>query len=254
MTLNNCIQRPIRNCRKQWYIHFYTNNQKSCISLYNFDIKNPFSILGKLQYSSQVVVDKGVFNVLIHFPIKKTMEFQIKCRNTTKNNIVQLIQNIYKYIYDIEYVTATPTEYVYYEKCKNCNDIQSNFTKINISNSINCNKCVICLNEMNHDVIMLKCNHIFHSKCILDWNIYGNGKTCPVCRKNIFTCIYCNGSQQIKKIGSSVIIPIEHRENHDIRNDTNGLFEIYQYDFEKLVLKSIFMDRTNSRININICV
>ena len=167
MTLNNCIQRPIRNCRKQWYIHFYTNNQKSCISLYNFDIKNPFSILGKLQYSSQVVVDKGVFNVLIHFPIKKTMEFQIKCRNTTKNILVQLIQNIYRYIYDVEAVTATPTDYIYYKKCDECQDIHSSFTKVELKTSM---KCVICLNEMNHDVIMLKCNHVFHSNCILDFS------------------------------------------------------------------------------------
>ena len=60
MISNNCIERPIRNCRKQWYIYFYTNNKKSRISLHNFDIKNPFSILGKLQYSSQVVVNKGI--------------------------------------------------------------------------------------------------------------------------------------------------------------------------------------------------
>ena len=81
MTSNNCIQRPIRNCRKKWYIYFYTNNQKSCISLHDFNIKSPLSILGKLQYSSQVVIDKGIFNVFIHFPIKKTIEFQIKCLN-----------------------------------------------------------------------------------------------------------------------------------------------------------------------------
>lgn len=252
MTQNNYIQRPIRNCRKQLYIYFYTNNKKSCISLYNFDIKNPFSILGKLQYSSQVVVDKGIFNVLIHFPIRKTVEFQIKCRNTTKNNLVQLIQNIYRYIYDIEEVTSTPTEYMYYEKCDKCQNIQSNFTKIDTHNT--CSNCVICLNGMNHDIIMLKCNHIFHSKCILDWNVYGNGKTCPICRKNIFTCQYCDGSQQIKKVGSSVVIPVEHREHPEVRNNTNGLFEIYQYDLEKLMLKSIYMDRKNSRIDINIGV
>ena len=70
-----------------------------------------------------------------------------------------------------------------YEKCDKCQDIQSNFTKIDTHNT--CNNCVICLNGMNHDIIMLKCDHIFHSKCILDWNVYGNGKTCPICRKNI---------------------------------------------------------------------
>ena len=254
MISNNCIERPIRNCRKQWYIYFYTNNKKSRISLHNFDIKNPFSILGKLQYSSQVVVNKGIFNVLIHFPIKKAIEFQIKCLNTTKNKLIQLIQNIYKYIYDIEEVTSTPIKYDFNKKCKNCNDIQYHFTKIDTSNNTNHSKCVICLNEMNNDVIMLKCNHMFHSKCILDWNVYGNGKTCPVCRKNIFTCEHCNGSQKIKKNRSSVIIPVEHRDNPNIRNDTNGLFEIYQYDLEKLMLKSIYMDRTNSKIDINICV
>ena len=251
MTSNNCIQRPIRNCRKKWYIYFYTNNQKSCISLHDFNIKSPLSILGKLQYSSQVVIDKGIFNVFIHFPIKKTIEFQIKCLNTTKNKLVQLIQNIYRYIYDVEEVTATPTEYTYYKKCDKCHDIQSNFTKIDLKIP---SKCVVCLNEMNHDVIMLKCKHVFHSKCILDWNVYGNGKTCPVCRKSMFTCQYCNGTQQIKKNGLSVVIPVEHREDPNVRNNTNGLFEIYKYDLEKLMLNSIYLDRTNSKIDINISV
>ena len=69
-----------------------------------------------------------------------------------------------------------------------------------------------------------------------------------------FNCKICNGDQKIKKTGSSVVIPIEHREYEHIRNDTNGVFEIYNYDLERLILESIYVDRNTSKVNIHICV
>ena len=251
MKLNNYIQRPIRNCRKQWYIFFYTNNKNTQISLYNFNINNPLTINGKLQYASQVVINKGTFNILIHFPIRKSIEFQVKCEQITKKKIIHFIQKIYQYIYDIEEITATPNNYTYFEKCDNCLSINKYLTKIKINTD---EKCVICLNKLNQDIIMLNCEHLFHYNCIIDWNIYGNGKRCPICRQNIFNCKLCNGKQKIKKNGSSVVIPIEHREDEYIRNDTNGVFEIYSYDLERLILKSIYVDKNDSKINIHICV
>jgi hypothetical protein len=42
--------------------------------------------------------------------------------------------------------------------------------------------CCICIESMNNDeIIKLKCNHIFHSKCILKW--FQNKKKCPLCRE-----------------------------------------------------------------------
>ena len=45
-------------------------------------------------------------------------------------------------------------------------------------------KLVICLTDFddNNDIIKLKCNHIFHKTCILEW-LKNNSNKCPVCRK-----------------------------------------------------------------------
>jgi hypothetical protein len=47
------------------------------------------------------------------------------------------------------------------------------------------NDCTICLEEFNNDeeIIKLKCNHFFHSKCIDDW--IKKNQSCPLCRVNL---------------------------------------------------------------------
>ena len=47
------------------------------------------------------------------------------------------------------------------------------------------NDCTICLEEFNNDeeIIKLKCNHLFHLKCIDDW--IKKNQSCPLCRVNL---------------------------------------------------------------------
>lgn len=46
-------------------------------------------------------------------------------------------------------------------------------------------ECPICIEEFKHgDTLMImSCSHIYHIKCIREWNI--NNNTCPMCR-NLF--------------------------------------------------------------------
>jgi hypothetical protein len=46
-------------------------------------------------------------------------------------------------------------------------------------------KCRICLVSYNGDIYTLKCGHIFHTHCILQWVEYKND--CPICRCNVPT-------------------------------------------------------------------
>lgn len=64
----------------------------------------------------------------------------------------------------------------------------------------------------------------------------------------------CNGAQQIKQSEYGVIIPKQYREDPNIRNRTNGLFEIYNYDLERLLLDFIYIDNKESNINIYVSV
>jgi len=43
--------------------------------------------------------------------------------------------------------------------------------------------CSICLNKENKEIMILKCNHNFHSECLQRWFV--NNKKCPICRKEL---------------------------------------------------------------------
>ena len=46
--------------------------------------------------------------------------------------------------------------------------------------------CCICLLPIINDKALLKCNHLFHNKCINEWKIKNeNIFNCPICRKKI---------------------------------------------------------------------
>jgi len=57
--------------------------------------------------------------------------------------------------------------------------------KKNEINNLCCTICLISLeNYVDVPISKLKCNHIFHKKCIKEW--YKNNRNCPICR----TCTF----------------------------------------------------------------
>jgi len=44
------------------------------------------------------------------------------------------------------------------------------------------NECVICLEDIDNNKVILNCNHAFHKKCALNW--MGVSQNCPICRKD----------------------------------------------------------------------
>jgi len=74
------------------------------------------------------------------------------------------------------------------------NDIIQNGLSIEIindikrSNEILKDDCSICLNKENKEIMILNCNHNFHSDCLQKWLI--RSKKCPICRNEITTIIY----------------------------------------------------------------
>lgn len=47
----------------------------------------------------------------------------------------------------------------------------------------NVNVCSICLQDLNQDIDILFCKHIFHKSCISQWEDINN--KCPICRDTI---------------------------------------------------------------------
>ena len=69
------------------------------------------------------------------------------------------------------------------------NKIISSLKTISVSDPICSNvECSICLSQLNEckddDVVSIKCGHLFHKKCILQWTCTGK-VICPLCRANI---------------------------------------------------------------------
>lgn len=46
-------------------------------------------------------------------------------------------------------------------------------------------ECPICLEDLNTEVVELKCHHLFHLNCIQNWSKKNKLLTCPMCRKNV---------------------------------------------------------------------
>ena len=55
--------------------------------------------------------------------------------------------------------------------------------KIKTSNEILEDNCSICLNKENKEIMILNCNHNFHSECLIRWLM--KNKKCPICRKEV---------------------------------------------------------------------
>lgn len=60
--------------------------------------------------------------------------------------------------------------------------------KIKTSNEILEDVCSICLNKENKEIMILNCNHNFHSECLQKWLV--RNKKCPICRKEVELIIY----------------------------------------------------------------
>ena len=69
------------------------------------------------------------------------------------------------------------------------NKIISSLKTISVSDPICSNvECSICLSQLNEckddDVVSIKCGHLFHKRCILQWTCTGK-VICPLCRAQI---------------------------------------------------------------------
>jgi hypothetical protein len=60
--------------------------------------------------------------------------------------------------------------------------------KIKKSNEILKDDCCICLNKDNTEIMILNCNHNFHSECLRKW--LARNKKCPICRKEVISILY----------------------------------------------------------------
>lgn len=230
--------------------------QRTCIRISNFDITDQYITNNNFLYKGDdiIIPDTSIF-INISFPLSYIYETNINTENKngfTLKYIVNYIKLLYKFIYEEEERTSTPQTYNIRKECFECRD-KDITTQSEVVYEINNNsECSICYNNFDNilPVYKLKCNHEFHTDCINTW--MKSSGTCPLCRNNIFNCKSCDGSGIINKTFIGVVIPVNERGLNTFRNATNGVFGIYNYDYEDLVLESMKYDSMQKRLYINI--
>jgi hypothetical protein len=116
-------------------------------------------------------------------------------------------------------------------------------------------KCSICLenlenlkNNLDNNVKVkdtnkkTSCNHIFHRECIHEW-INNKKNTCPLCRKKLSNCPKKCSNGLIVTQYTGKVIPKNMRGILN-RNQSDGVFGLYGYDFEDLFIDEMVYNRT----------
>ena len=231
----------------------YNQIVKTSIRLSSFDKNIPEGVYGKLYDPHQKVISDNSFTVSIFYPLSHVFEIKINSENGfTLTELIYSIKVLYEYIYKEEERTSTPQIYNLKKVCSSCgiNDLSKYVDEIKPEDKID--ECVICCNDYLDDIdgCKLKCKHVFHNSCINRW--IASSKTCPICRYNIFMCNKCEGRGLIYYQFTGVVIPLENRGTMLNRNCTNGIFGIYGYDLDDLLLNDMYYDRIKKKLFINI--
>ena len=230
------------------------NVESTFINLSNYNIENPKGLTGILCEKDTIVIPPSIsFKMKIEYPLSNPIEVNIKSSNKgiTLKKLILLIKNYYINIYREEEITSTARLYTFRKPCEECLNID---IKKQIKRNIQTEKnkiCSICQDSINLTASILKCGHVFHENCIDRW-VDSDGKNCPICRDNLYSCNSCNGYGFTILNYEGVVIPVNLRGNVLNRNHTDGIFGIYGHDFENLFLKSLFFDRINRRLYIRI--
>jgi len=264
---------PIRFSKNKWRIPI--NPPIKII-----DVENTGK-LNEIQGIDDIVIYARQLIINICFPLTNyaIFELNVDTGHLTRRELLATIYDLYKQVYDIEEATATRLTYSLHGSCEICENSEP-YESIDISPGVPSDfpssekdsdfppsekasdfpssekasdfpssekasdfppseKCSICF-EVNNDV-KLRCGHPFHKTCIDQWLESSN--TCPLCRTDLYSCERCT-----QATFTATVIPPEHRADQ-YRNNTDGLFGIYMYDMEKLVIEDLFFNKDG---NINL--
>jgi hypothetical protein len=231
--------------------YFDTFNPTS-IHLSKFDKDTPQTIDGTLLFHENIVIPDTQIFISLSFPFSHIKKIQISTENPlgfTLSHIIETIKNVYQWAYVQEEQTATEKEFTIQTNCTRCLTV-SYYTPCEGGDI-----CSICLeecknendvNDTNDVNVATKCNHIFHRKCIDTW-ISGKNEKCPLCRTMLWQCEECNGTKWKVTYYTGKVVPKSLR-GLTSRNHTDGVFGIYDFDFEDLFIENMIYNRVTKTL------
>ena len=231
--------------------------ERTLITINDFDIFNPNTIIGPLVEPNRIVIPDDSFIMTINFPLSFHVDIHVKSKSKgfTLSELIYTIKISYENIYREEERTSTPLTYNLSKKCIECynSDLDDLYQEeINKNDDLNCS---ICFNSIGKGEKLAKliCGHYFHESCIKNWIKYQNLlKSCPLCRSPLKICNNCGNLGHIYYTYYGTIIPHELRGDLSQRNLTNGVYGIYGSDLGDLLLEGLFYDRIHKRLFLSV--
>jgi len=225
------------------------------IHLQSYDISSPCGHMGMLFRPDYIVIPDYEFTIKFTFPMENMCTLRInKNSETSVRELLHMIKTGYEHIYDEEEETSNTNTFVINKLCEACNE-KTLYEFIDIIPSIELpddQQCAICYRDYLEDPLAAKlsCGHIFHTDCVKSWIVKGNGKGCPLCRSKIRNCRTCEGRCYVESHEEFVVLPVEHRDAYMSRNRTDGMYGIFDYDFENLVIEELEYNSRNKMLHI----
>lgn len=246
---------PIRMNKTSWQItnHVLHKCRRSC--------KRPCPLAGMAELSEnpldnfegilnldQVIIPDQVINVYITYPISHIYCKRIDFGNShvSRLQVLEMIRDVYREIYAEEEATATPINYITVDDCEMCKF--HDFGKSLGHACSNDETCPICM--VDGELEALPCGHFFHRECAITWLKTRN--TCPLCRTIIPACSSCKGRKYVYNRYTTVVIPPVHRSWLGLRNTTDGIHGIYDYDINQLSIKKIYYNHSKKVLTMHI--
>ena len=222
---------------------------KTSVNISSFDIDNPYGNTGPLYEPDNIVIPDNNFSIRISYPLFNCVDVNVSNSNKfSLSMLLNIIKKIYEYIYKEEEQTSTPVSYHFKKDCEKCvyKDFIQNFIPKRD------NECSICYNNYNKNEIasQLNCGHYYHTQCIFRW--IETSTTCPLCRHSVIDCDECDGTGIVFYNHDYVVIPLEHRGEILNRNTTNGVYGIYGHDLDDLFIESMYYNRIDKILTIDI--
>jgi hypothetical protein len=218
------------------------------IHLSNFDITLPQGIHGILEDMDTVYITDTEITIHFRFPLTDFATFKISNKDGfTLRQLIYTIQKMYEIIYRQEEETSTTRDFEVSKDCECANkDIPSWIVSIPHLNEI----CSICHSdeEEQKESCMLGCRHQFHRKCIEEWTKIKT--TCPLCRRELNECGLCNNTRKIPFTIHGPYIPYEYRQQGEGRIHTDGMYGIYDHDYEDLYISGLYYAKHSKVLHV----
>jgi hypothetical protein len=260
----------------------YDHNEQKCskhdtyhpssIHLSKFKREQPTTVDGELLFSQQIVIPESSIYLYLSFPFSHAKKIQINSESSigfSLGELVDTIREVYQWAYEKEEQTASDQHFSIQTLCPSCSsgDQTKYYSIENSMNSFNSDdnseKCPICLEVLQNEKAVTKCNHFYHPQCIQTWvekdsdndgdNDSNNDKNkkCPLCRAHLLQCDECDGGGWKIENYVGKVVPKSLR-GFTQRNQTDGIFGIYNHDYEDLFLEHMVYHRITKTLHLKI--